>query len=149
MDFDIQKNNVQFSWKGYSSGLPQMVERTMRNIIEMKNEESSQLEHLFNGAKTYIHRQWIEKDAGALETDSLSNSNDSFPSILYRVTTGDNSMVTSLGGYTFEQFKEHMNFWLISGTSEWLIHGNFTKIQAKTLTQNVRNSLKMKVPKIK
>ena len=36
-------------------------------------------------------------------------------------------MVTSLGGYTFEQFKEHMNFWLISGTSEWLIHGNFTK----------------------
>ena len=47
MDYDIKNNNVQFSWKGFNSGLPQMVERTMKNIIEMKNEDNNQLEHIF------------------------------------------------------------------------------------------------------
>jgi len=56
MDYEVKKNNVQFSWKGYNDGLTKFVEVTMNNIIEMKNEESNQIEHLFYGAKTYILR---------------------------------------------------------------------------------------------
>ena len=58
MNYEVQSNNVQFTWKGYNDCLPEFVESSMKNIVEMREEQPNQLEHLFEGAKSYLTKKW-------------------------------------------------------------------------------------------
>jgi len=74
-----------------------------------------------------LRRQWQEKAGGVQDDDNLSSNKDCFPSLLFRVVSGENVMLGHLSGYDFEQFQENLKTWLNSGKTEWLVHGNFTK----------------------
>lgn len=126
---DINPDDVEFKWQGYSDHLQDYVQQTISNMIGMRSAKARELEPMFNNAKNWLLRDW----QGAQEDKTYRQALDLFPKMLYRVISREKDLHRMLEAYKFSQFFRELQTWLHSGTMVWFLHGNFTKDNANEL----------------
>lgn len=57
-DVEINPDDIEFCWKGFTDNLQQFVETTTANLIKMKTARARELEPMFNAAKNWLMRDW-------------------------------------------------------------------------------------------
>ena len=106
----------------------------------LRNLQAEELEPMFKTAKEFLLKDWKEAENEKPYRQAL----DLMPKMLFKVISRERLMVTMLDKYDFLQFKSDLQTWLINGTMQWFIHGNFTKEQALSIVDASQNILSLK-----
>jgi len=140
LDLEICQNDIEFKWSGFCDCLHHFVENTLNNLMGLRNLQAEELEPMFKTAKEFLLKDWKEAENEKPYRQAL----DLMPKMLFKVISRERLMVTMLDKYDFLQFKSDLQTWLINGTMQWFIHGNFTKEQALSIVDASQNTLSLK-----
>lgn len=55
---EINPDDLEFKFSGYSDGLQSYVEKVLSNLISMRSAKARELEPMFNNAKNWLLRDW-------------------------------------------------------------------------------------------
>ena len=60
LEFNVEVNpdDLEFKWKGYSDSLQGFINQVITNIITMRTAKAKELEPMFNNAKNWLMRDW-------------------------------------------------------------------------------------------
>lgn len=64
--------------------------------------------------------------------------------ILVNNGTRKQDLLQLLETYTFDDFHDELQTWLVTGSQTWFVHGNFDKYQAMEIVTNSRDLLNLK-----
>ena len=79
MDVEINPDDVEICWKGFSDCLPTFVETTTNNLVAMRSAKAREIEPMFNAAKNWLMRDW----KGAESEKTYRQALDLFPKMLF------------------------------------------------------------------
>jgi secreted Zn-dependent insulinase-like peptidase len=136
---EINPDDIEFKWSGYSDAIQGFIMQTITNMITMRTGKARDLEPMFNNAKSWLLRDW----QGAQEEKTYRQALDLFPKMLYRVISREKDLHRMLENYKFSQFFRELQTWLHSGTVVWFLHGNFTHDQSLDIVHKARDLLNL------
>ena len=60
LDFhvDVNPDDIEFKWTGFSDSLQDFIKQVITNIISMRTAKAKDLEPMFNNAKNWLMRDW-------------------------------------------------------------------------------------------
>lgn len=102
LEFNVEINpdDIEFQWRGFSDSLQEFIKQVIQNIIRMRVANAKDLEPMFNNAKNWLMRDW----QGAQEDKTYRQALDLFPKMLYKVISREKDLQRMLVNYKFSQF---------------------------------------------
>lgn len=64
--------------------------------------------------------------------------------LMYKNEDETRTMRKLLEGFTYDQFKSHLDKWLVSGQQQYYVYGNYKEDQAIELVEKVKNMINLK-----
>lgn len=137
---EINHDDVQFFWKGYNDTLFAFVYESLQFIVELKDYDYELLHEVFDQAKDHLTDEWT-----ALEhAQPYKLAHEMLQNILVNNGTRKQDLLQLLETYTFDDFHDELQTWLVTGSQTWFVHGNFDKYQAMEIVTNSRDLLNLK-----